>query len=57
MAEKLSKKLADPELYESSRAGDLAVWNRKYAEVRDGISKAEEMWETAVEKLEKAEAG
>ncbi len=57
MAEKLSTKLADPELYESNRAGDLAVWNKKYAEVREGISKAESLWENAVDKLEKAEAG
>ncbi|MBO9464397.1 ABC-F family ATP-binding cassette domain-containing protein [Tropicibacter sp. R15_0] len=57
MAEKLSAKLADPELYEDGRAGDLAVWNKKYAEVRDGLSRAEELWEKAVEKLETAEAG
>ncbi|WP_299932809.1 ABC-F family ATP-binding cassette domain-containing protein [uncultured Pelagimonas sp.] len=57
MADKLSTKLADPELYESNRAGDLAVWNKKYAEVRGGIAKAESLWEAAVDKLEKAEAG
>ncbi|PJE25689.1 ATP-binding cassette, subfamily F, member 3 [Pseudooceanicola antarcticus] len=56
MAQKLSKKLADPALYEDSKVGELEVWNRKYAEVRDAMGKAETMWMAALEKLEKAEA-
>lgn len=56
MAEKLSKKLADPALYEDTKVGELEVWNRKYAEVRDAMEKAESMWMSALEKLEKAEA-
>jgi ATP-binding cassette subfamily F protein 3 len=37
MAEKLSKKLADPALYEDARKGELVTWNSKYAEVRDAL--------------------
>ncbi|EIE50531.1 glycosyl transferase family 1 [Salipiger aestuarii] len=55
MREKLAKKLADTALYEDGRAGELATWNRKYAEVMDGLRKAEALWEAALEKLETAE--
>ena len=55
MAEKLAKKLADPELYEDSRTGEMEVWQKKYAEVRDGLDRAEALWLTASEKLEKAQ--
>ena len=55
MADKLSKKLADPELYEESRNGEMEVWQKKYAEVRNGLDRAEAMWMAALEKLEKAE--
>ena len=54
MRDKLAAKLADPELYEDSRKGDLAVWNKKYAEVMDALDRAEAMWLDAQEKLEKA---
>ncbi len=56
MREKLAAKLADPALYEPERAGDLGVWQRKYAEVMDGLDRAEALWVAAAEKLEKAEA-
>lgn len=55
MQEKLSKKLADPALYEDAKAGELETWNRKYAEVMDGLDRAEAMWMAALEKLERAE--
>jgi len=55
MAEKLSTKLADPELYEDARKGELETWNRKYAEIRDALKKAETLWMMALEKLEKAQ--
>ena len=55
MREKLATKLADPELYEDNRAGELATWNKKYAEVMDGLRRAETLWEQALEKLERAE--
>ncbi|QFT63377.1 ABC-F family ATP-binding cassette domain-containing protein [Roseivivax sp. THAF30] len=55
MREKLAAKLADPDLYESARAGELATWNRKYAEVMDGLSRAEALWVAAQEKLDSAQ--
>ena len=56
MADKLSAKLADPALYGDERVGELEVWNRKYAELRGALEKAEAMWMAALEKLERAEA-
>ncbi|MCR8550247.1 ATP-binding cassette domain-containing protein [Salipiger sp. P9] len=56
MREKLATKLADPALYEDTRAGELATWNKKYAEVMDGLHRAEALWEAALEKLEAAQA-
>ena len=55
MREKLAKKLADPALYEDGRAGELETWNRKYAEVMDGLDRAETLWMAALERLEKAQ--
>ncbi|GAA6199037.1 ABC-F family ATP-binding cassette domain-containing protein [Aquicoccus sp. SU-CL01552] len=54
MQNKLSAKLADPELYEGTRNGELEVWNRKYAEVSDAMDKAEALWIAAQEKLDAA---
>ena len=56
MREKLAKKLANPELYENSRIGELETWNRKYAEVLEALERAEALWIAAEEKLEKANA-
>ena len=55
MRDKLAKKLADPALYDDAKAGELATWNKKYAEVMDGLGRAEAMWMASLEKLEKAE--
>jgi ATP-binding cassette subfamily F protein 3 len=52
MRDKLAKKLADPQLYEAARIGELETWNKKYAEVMDGLDRAEAMWLGAQEKLE-----
>jgi len=54
MRDKLATKLADPELYESTRVGELETWNRKYAEVMGALDRAEAMWLSAQEKLETA---
>lgn len=56
MRDKLAKKLADPELYDSSRIGELETWNRKYAEVMEALDKAEALWLSAQDRLEQAEA-
>ena len=55
MRDKLAKKLADPMLYEDNKHGELAVWNKKYAEVMEALDRAETLWMTSLEKLEKAE--
>ena len=57
MQEKLAAKLADPALYEDEKHNELAVWNRKYAEVMEALERAEGLWMTAAEKLEQAQAG
>jgi ATP-binding cassette subfamily F protein 3 len=56
MRDRLAKKLADPALYDSGDAGQIEVWQKKYAEVMDGLDRAEALWMKALEKLEKAEA-
>ncbi len=53
MRDKLARKLADPALYE--RADEALVWQRKYAEVMEGLDRAEDLWVKAAEKLEAAE--
>ncbi|MEM9550631.1 MAG: ABC-F family ATP-binding cassette domain-containing protein [Pseudomonadota bacterium] len=55
MRDKLASKLADPTLYEDGRQGDLGVWQKKYAEVMDGLERAEALWIDAAERLEAAE--
>ena len=55
MRDKLAKKLADPALYEDGKKGEVEVWQRKYAEVMDGLDRAEALWMGALEKLETAE--
>ena len=47
-------KLARPELYE--RPEEAVIWQKKYAEVMDGLDRAEALWMAAAEKLEAAEA-
>lgn len=55
MRDKLAKKLADPALYEDAKIGEMAVWQKKYAEVMGALDRAEALWMQDVEKLEKAE--
>lgn len=55
MRDKLAKKLADPALYEPGKAGEIEVWQKKYAEVMDGLDRAEALWLAAQEKLDLAE--
>jgi len=54
MRDKLAAKLADPALYEDARKGELETWNKKYAEVMEGLDRAETLWMAAQEKLEAA---
>lgn len=52
---KLSRKLADPAIYDEAKTAELAEWNRKFAEVEEGLARAEALWMAALEKLEAAE--
>ncbi len=56
MQTRLSRKLADPTLYEAGKPGEIEVWQKKYAEVMEGLDRAEALWMAALEKLEAAEA-
>lgn len=56
MREKLAKKLSDPALYDDTRVGEMEVWQKKYAEVMAALDKAEALWESALERLESADA-
>jgi ATP-binding cassette subfamily F protein 3 len=52
MRDRLAAKLADPDLYEAARAGELETWQKKYAEVMEGLDRAEALWLRAESKLE-----
>ena len=54
MRDKLAIKLADSALYDDTRIGELATWNKKYAEVMEALERAEALWLAAQEKLESA---
>ena len=54
MRDRLAAKLADTSLYEDARIGELEVWNRKYAEVMNGLDRAEALWAAAQERLDTA---
>ena len=55
MRDKLAIKLADSALYDDTRIGELATWNKKYAEVMEALERAEALWLAAQEKLESGE--
>ncbi len=55
MRDKLAKKLADPKLYAGEDKGEIEVWQKKYAEVMDGLDRAEALWLSAQDKLDRAE--
>jgi len=54
MRDRLATKLADPALYEQARVGELETWQKKYAEVMEGLDRAEALWLKAEAKLEEA---
>jgi ATP-binding cassette subfamily F protein 3 len=54
MRDRLARKLADPSLYEPGRGTEAETWQKKYAEVMDGLDRAEALWLKAQEKLELA---
>ena len=55
MRDKLAQKLADPDLYEDAKIGEMEVWQKKYAEVMEALERAENLWMNDLEKLEAAQ--
>ncbi|MYM54326.1 ABC-F family ATP-binding cassette domain-containing protein [Thalassovita mangrovi] len=55
MDKKLQTRLADPTLF-SERKGEAVVLQKKYAELREAMDRAEALWMDALEKLEAAES-
>ena len=55
MRDKLAKKLGDPAMYEPEKIVESEVWQKKYSEVMTALERAETLWMTALEKLDKAE--
>ncbi|MDX1782255.1 MAG: ABC-F family ATP-binding cassette domain-containing protein, partial [Thalassovita sp.] len=56
MDKKLQVRLADPVLF-AERKGEAVVLQKKYAELREAMDRAEALWMAALEKLETAENG
>ncbi|WP_454276401.1 ABC-F family ATP-binding cassette domain-containing protein [Roseovarius sp. MBR-154] len=53
MEGKVAKKLADPTIYDDVHG--VTEWQKKYAEIEDGLALAERLWLEALERLEAAE--
>ena len=54
LREKLAAKLADPAMYETARVAEAEGWQKKFAEVEEGLERAEALWMKALERLEAA---
>lgn len=54
LREKLAAKLADPAMYEAHRLTETESWQKKFADVEDGLERAEMLWMKALERLEAA---
>ena len=55
MRERLAAKLADPVMYDPARIAETESWQKKFAEVEEGLERAEALWLRALERLETAE--
>jgi ATP-binding cassette subfamily F protein 3 len=55
MEEKLQARLADPTLF-TDRKDEAVMLQKKYAELKEAMERAEELWMVALEKLERAES-
>ncbi len=52
MRERVAAKLADPAIYHDTYG--VAEWQKKFAEIEDGLARAETLWMSALERLENA---
>ena len=55
MRDKLAEKLGDPAMYEPEKIVESEVWRKKYSEVMTALERAETLWMTALEKLDRSE--
>jgi ATP-binding cassette subfamily F protein 3 len=55
MRDKIASILANPALYGDTHGTDAANWQKKYSEVMNGLNRAETLWMSSLERLEKAE--
>jgi ATP-binding cassette, subfamily F, member 3 len=51
----IDTQLADPRLYSRGDGEEIEKWQKKRAEVEDGLARAEALWMAALERLEAAE--
>ncbi|PTE15133.1 ABC-F family ATP-binding cassette domain-containing protein [Pseudogemmobacter blasticus] len=54
MRAKLTKKMAEPDLYDDARKAELDQWTAKFAELEEAEVKAEALWLAAQERLDAA---
>ncbi|MEM9263866.1 MAG: ABC transporter ATP-binding protein, partial [Pseudomonadota bacterium] len=54
LREKIAKKLADPTMYEADMVTEAEAWQKKFAEVEEGLERAEVLWMKALERLDAA---
>ncbi|MEM6386895.1 MAG: ABC-F family ATP-binding cassette domain-containing protein [Pseudomonadota bacterium] len=54
LREKLAAKLADPAMYDTARLSETETWQKKFADVEEGLERAEALWMKALERLEAA---
>jgi ATP-binding cassette subfamily F protein 3 len=52
--EKLAKRLADPRMYQDHRKGEAEELQKTFAEVENGLERAEALWMKSLERLEAA---
>ncbi|MHA3978566.1 ABC-F family ATP-binding cassette domain-containing protein [Halovulum sp. GXIMD14794] len=54
LRETVDGKLADPRFYQSAEPAEFEKWQKKRAEIIDGLERAEALWMKAMERLEAA---
>ncbi|MFK7937746.1 MAG: ABC-F family ATP-binding cassette domain-containing protein [Roseovarius sp.] len=55
MRDKIAARLADPKMYDDDNIVQATAFQKKYAEVMDGLDRAETLWLKAEERLTKAQ--
>ena len=55
MRDKIAARLANPTMYDDDNIVQATAFQKKYAEVMEGLERAETLWLKAEERLSKAE--